>query len=164
MPQRRVFHIRNWDEGKKMLFISLDLWTFPHRGRHWHTADACGTIVCYGYVALIILYFMTFLVLVLHLESEHTVDLKDVIAVVHWFIAWCLQTNSSWFQIDNTCRPVCTQCLCGPMKRLLLSGADLLLTGSQRTLFVLCKWWLMTRLAQPAVFDKKYWWLLSVKC
>lgn len=92
----------------------------------------------------------------------------DHIAVVHWFIPRCLETNSNWFEIDNTCRPAVQPVSLRTYETFPFIFSNLPavppLTGSHRKLFVLCKWWLMTCLAQPAVFDKKYWWLLSVKC
>lgn len=79
-----------------------------------------------------------------------------------------LRTDRSRSEIDNTCRPAVqpASLRSDETAAFIFSRvwAGLPLTGSHRKLFVLCKWWLMTRLAKPAVFDKKYWWPLSVKC
>lgn len=95
------------------------------------------------------------------------IPMEEITALVHWFIGCYLQTNSNRLEIDTHALAVQSLSLWTCETARSIFGkvrAALPLTGSHGKLFVLCKWWLMTCLAQPAVFDKKYWWLLSVKC
>lgn len=104
--------------------------------------------------------------------STHLVSsARDQMARASWIYRppFCrLRTDLSRSEIDNTCRPAVqpASLRSDETAAFIFSRvwAGLPLTGSHRKLFVLCKWWLMTRLAKPAVLDKKYWWLLSVKC
>lgn len=102
--------------------------------------------------------------------STHLVSFaRDQMASWNYRPPFCrLPTDRSRSEIDNTCRPVVqpASLRSDETAAFIFSRvwAGLPLTGSHRKLFVLCKWWLMTRLAKPAVLDKKYWWPLSVKC
>lgn len=205
-----VFHINaglfsstgdGWEVGDRMPFISLDLWTRPNTGGHWHGADAGKVIRCYSWIlssdlsliAIIFTYLKIFIIIKeiifpchfhhfnINLSNHLQLFFKAVDSpqffwmrsngcgsLIYYLLFCYLQTNSNRFEINNTCRAIVLSVSLQTYETapfiFCRVWADLPLTGNHRKLFVLCKWWLMTCLAKPAVFDKKYWWLLSVKC